>query len=114
MPTYKLTSDSLTSGQVSRKIMVANYPDALSIMDDYVDELDGIYKPLDVDNLPPTLTFSELLSGEWGEFHNYHDNKVTRHWTIILKNGWYYTGEAGCDIGRRCGPLERLDPIYLY
>jgi|GEM_PF-4205874 len=113
MPTYKLTSDTLTSGRVTRKIMAADYMTALSIMDDYVDGLDGIYEPLDVDNLPPTLTFDELLSGEWGEFHNYEENKTIWRWTIILKNGWWYRGELDCDIGRRCGPLERLDPIYL-
>lgn len=94
--------------------MAANYPDALSIMDAYVDELDGVFKPLDVDNLPLTLMVDELLSGKWGDFHNYHDNKATREWHIILKNGWIYSGDAGCNIGRRCGPLERLDSTYLY
>lgn len=114
MPTYKITSDTLTSGKVTKKIMAANYPDALDIMDRYVDELDGVFKPLDVDNLPITLTFDELLSGKWGDFHNYHDNKITLRWHIILKNGWIYTGTGRCNIGRRCGPLERLDPHSLY
>ena len=110
MPTYKLTSETLTSGTVTRRIMAANYPDALSIMDDYVDKLDGVWKPLDVDNLPVTLTFGELLSGEYGEFYNYHDNETTHRWHIVLRNGWIYSGDAGCDIGQRCGPLARLDP----
>lgn len=113
MSTFKMTSETLTSGTVTRKIMAANYPDALSIMDDYVDELDGVFKPLDVDNLPPTLTFDELLSGKYGEFYNYHDNKFTRRWHIILRNGWIYSGDAGNNIGRRCGPLARLDPTMI-
>lgn len=113
MPTYNLKSDTLTAGSVTRKITAATYPEALLLMDAYVDELDGIHKPLDTDNLPPTLTIDELLSGDYGEFHNYHDNKVTGRWHIILKNGWIYTGKGASPIGRRCGPLQRLDPVYL-
>jgi len=112
MPTYKITSDSLTAGKITKKITAANYPDALSIMDELIDELDGIFKRIDIDNLPPTLTFDELLSGKWGEFYNYHES--ARRWHIILKNGWIYSGDASNNIGRRCGPLERLDPHLLY
>lgn len=113
MPTYKLESETLTAGAVTRKVMAATYADALSIMDAYVDELDGVFKPLDVDNLPVTLTFDELLSGDYGEFHNYHDNKITQQWHIILKNGWIYSGQGGSPVGRRCGPLQRLDPTLM-
>jgi len=113
MPTFKMASKTLTSGIVTRKITAADYPDALSIMDDYVDGIDGIFNQLDTDNLPATLTFDELLSGKYGDFHNYYDNKLTRRWHIVLGNGWIYSGNVGSDIGQRCGPLSRLDPHVL-
>lgn len=115
MPTYKITSDTLTAGPVTKKITAANYPDALSIMDELVDELDGVFKRVDVDNPPITLGFDELMRGsKWGEFHNYHDNRVTMRWHIILKTGWIYSGDFGCNIGRRCSLMERLDSIFLH
>lgn len=109
MPTYKITSDTQTKGRVTRKIMALTYADALAIMDEYVDTLDGNFEPFDPDNLPETLTFDELVSGDYGEFVNYYEVAGGR-WKILLRNGWFYTGERSSEIARRCGPLARIDP----
>lgn len=111
---YAITSDTLRHGRVTRKIMAANYPDALEIMDRYVDELDGVWKQLDVDNLPLTATFDELLSGKYGDIANYCERYG--RWQILLVSGWFYIGSLSNPSApaRLCRATEKLDPHTIH
>lgn len=105
---YRLKSETLTQGTVKRAIYAESYPDALELMDEYVDRLDGTWGGVDVDNLPQVATFDELLEGKCGDYHNF--SEAPGRWHFILVSGWYYTGETGSETGRLCIAEQRLDP----
>lgn len=109
MPTYQIASDTLTKGRITKKVWADTYPDALHIMDNIVDELDGLFDK--VIDPPLTLTFDELESDQFGEYANYVER--FGRWQYLLASGWFYTGDIGSEIGRRCGVLARLDPVMF-
>lgn len=108
---YKITGDTLKNGRVTRKLMTESYPDALSLFDDFVDELDGVWKPLNTnsDEMPLELTFDQLLSGDFGGYHNFSDDALGG-WHFFLKSGWVYSGDAADEVGQRCSAMQKLDP----
>lgn len=108
---FKLESETLHHGTVKRRIMAPTYADALELMDDYVDQLDGVWIPLDVDNLPQTATFDELEAGKCGDYYNYAER--CGRWHYLLTSGWFYTGEIGSKVGRLCSAMQKLDPVYF-
>lgn len=110
MPHYKIASDTLTQGCITKKVWGETYPDALLTMDNIVDELDGFLDKI-IDP-PLTLTFDELESGQYGEIRNYAER--AGRWKILLVSGWFYTGEMGGEVSHRCGPLSRLDPVMFH
>jgi hypothetical protein len=109
MNRYTITSDTQKHGMIIKSIDADTYPDALLTMDNIVDEMDGHFEK--ITNPPATLTFDELLSGQYGEFHNYADRGL--RWQIILKTGWVYTGDIGNDEASRCSPMQKLDSVMF-
>ena len=109
MQSYRITTETLTQGRITRTIDGDCYADALRIVDLIVDTLDGT-RP-NVQDPPLTLTFDELLSGQYGEYANYVERGS--RWQYALFSGWFYSGNIGEETGTRCGPLARLDPTYF-
>jgi len=111
MPTYKISSDTLTQGKVTRSIFAETYPDALQLMDLIVDGLDGLFFNPDTD-MPATATFDDLLAGKFGQYYTYCERYGS--WQFVLRNGWFYTGKIGEETGKLCDVLSRIDPVMIY
>ena len=66
-------------------------------------------------NDPPlTLTFDELIASP--AYYNGYDNALAGpyyRWHVLLTSGWIYTGDASSEVGRRCSPEARLDPVMM-
>jgi len=66
---------------------------------------------LDWYTMPQTLTFDELIASPI--YRNYIDRYG--RWQILLKNGvWYRQDCDNPELGRKCGPLEVVDPVCLH
>ena len=109
MQRFTITSDSLKNGRITKTIDADSYPEALLIMDNIIDEMDGLF--LRITDPPATLTFDELESDQYGEYQNYIER--WGKWQYVLVSGWYYTGNIGEEIGTRCSAMGKLDPVMF-
>jgi len=65
---------------------------------------------IDWADMPDTMSFDELIA------HSLFANFVQRGlaWQILLRNGVFYTSDPkDKELGRKCGPLDCVDRIFI-